>query len=118
MSYDLNLPNHKAGEKCPACSPEHDKGGRLTLRQSKFRSMSGQLKYWLSCSRYPDCKFTVSGARTKHNHMPHSCSCPSLYRVVGKSGHAFMRRSPVKYGKMVKEHKPSCAYTPKERQRV
>jgi len=58
-------PTHSAGEVCFACSPEKDKGGRLVLRKPKFPGG----KLWLGCSRYPECKNSVSGDLTKENNF-------------------------------------------------
>lgn len=44
--------NRKVGDKCPACSVERDKGGRLELRQRKNK--------YLKCSQ---CKYTVHSLR-------------------------------------------------------
>lgn len=57
------IPEHKADEKCFACSPERDKGGRLVLKRSKFTANT----FYLACSRAPDCKNTVSSKYVTEN---------------------------------------------------
>lgn len=52
MTFVNLQPLHYEGEICFACSLSRDKGGRLVLK--------GKNRKFLGCSRYPDCKNTVS----------------------------------------------------------
>lgn len=66
MSFQPNIPSHKEGDKCPACSADKDKGGRLILRVSKFKTSNGFIQFWLACS---NCKYSVSSRKTALNGM-------------------------------------------------
>lgn len=53
----------KEGDKCFACSPERDKGGRMIRRRTK----TGVLLKTLYCSRSPECKNKVMSKKvSKH----------------------------------------------------
>jgi hypothetical protein len=64
MSFQSNIPTHKDGDKCPACSGERDKGGRLELKVSKFKTKNGHMQFWLKCS---NCKYTLGSKFTYEN---------------------------------------------------
>ena|SRR3972149_1547755 len=66
MSYHPNIPSHRNGDKCPACSGEKDKGGRLTLRVSKFKTHNGFVQFWLTCS---NCLYSINSYRTQENSL-------------------------------------------------
>lgn len=72
---NYNLPTHRAGEVCFACSPENDKGGRLVLKKPKYKG--GLL--WLGCSRYPECKNSVIGELTMENNFKGKLKRKVLY---------------------------------------
>jgi len=54
FSVELNNFNYYEGSKCPACSSEKDKGGRLEIKT--------RLRPFLKCSL---CKYSIMGKKTK-----------------------------------------------------
>ena len=63
MSYDNGVPVHSVGEACPACNYDYSpKGGKLRLIKTRDGS-----RVFLGCTRYPDCKYTVSSHYTSEN---------------------------------------------------
>lgn len=75
-----SLPTHKAGEKCFACSPERDKGGRLVLVPSKFSTVK-KYTFYLVCSRAPDCKNRVPAKQTEENNFKMSTRAKITHRM-------------------------------------
>lgn len=51
---ELNGTRYNKDSKCPSCSSERDKGGRLEIKKRK--------RYFLKCN---NCKYTILGKETK-----------------------------------------------------
>ena len=63
MSYNNGIPIHSQGDVCPGCNcGDKPKGGKLRLIKTKDGS-----RLFLGCTRYPDCKFTVSSYYTSED---------------------------------------------------
>lgn len=64
MSFRTNAPQHQDNDKCPACSSEIDKGGRLILKPSNYKTFNGHRQFYLKCSL---CKYRITNWGVKEN---------------------------------------------------
>jgi ssDNA-binding Zn-finger/Zn-ribbon topoisomerase 1 len=56
MSMHYQLPVKKPGDPCPACGK-----GIFVIKGSRYVNSHEKRKLFLGCSRYPQCKYSVSG---------------------------------------------------------
>ena len=89
MQLKYNLPTYSENNPCPACHK-----GQLRLKLCRVnqysrcitsngleRGQQGHLKFWLGCSRYPQCKFHVSYRRTSQPSWPRVRQIAKQFRI-------------------------------------